>query len=122
MLSKRSFRLTRWRHAAERESGRGLLFAALALCALAGDARAQAPPPPPFVSAANALAARGPLPGYGSDAPAPPRSGLPPSAARHFAETVDSDPLLAPPQPPAKLAYFQPSLSESGGADALRSL
>jgi phosphate-selective porin OprO and OprP len=86
----------------------------------ASEAHGQAPPP--FVTAANALAAPGPIYGYGSDAPAPPRSGLPPSAARHFAETVDSDPVLAPPQPPAKLAYYQPSLSESGGADALKSL
>lgn len=127
MFSMRSFVPSLRRHAAARQHGRYLpsgwpfVLAVLTLGALVGETRGQAPPPP-FVSAANALTATGPLPGYGSDALAPPRTGLPPSAAQHFAETVDSDPLLAPRQPPARLVYYQPSLSEGGGADALNSL
>jgi phosphate-selective porin OprO and OprP len=46
---------------------------------------------------------------------------LPPSAAQHFADTADESPPAAP-RIPARFANFPPSLSESGGAEALDSL
>jgi phosphate-selective porin OprO/OprP len=57
---------------------------------------------------------------------APPASSLPASPAQHFAETADE--MFVPNAPAqramvsAQLASYQPSLSESGGEDALNSL
>lgn len=44
---------------------------------------------------------------------------MPPSAAQHFAEVADAN---LPRRPNVQLASFPPSLSESGGAEALDSL
>ena len=83
-------------------------------------AAGQEPPAAPFVQFTDDSISDGlsPLPaaGYRESSSAP----LPPSPARRFAQFADSE--LSGPDRSIKLASYQPSLSEGGGADALNSL